>query len=161
MTGNAAHTMTNFQQLGPGQELEDAMVLGAVLREARDHDGLVAALQAYDETRRPRSQSVSDHGKKLGMLWTGLVEDVGIEPKRLRQAFLDWKEESESFDLEEHKAEALRIMQKNLGTAGKGSLTKGIGMGMQWMGLERMSVSGALWWMQEMLGRLQQQQPMN
>ena len=151
MTGNAAHTMTNFQQLGPGQELEDAMVLGTLLREAHDRDGLVAALHAYDETRRPRSQSVADHGKKLGMLWTGMVDGVGIEPEQLKQAFLEWKEESEAFDLEQHKADALKIMRAQLKHGRKGA-GKNTVLGMQWTGLERMSVG----WMQEVMGRLQQ-----
>lgn len=106
--------MTNFQQLGPGQELEDAMILGTVLRAATSRAGLAAALEAYDEVRRPRSQQVADHGKRLGMLWTGMVDGVGIEPKKLRQAFLDWKEVSESFDLVEHQKEALSIMATKL-----------------------------------------------
>ncbi|KAF2230546.1 hypothetical protein EV356DRAFT_453610 [Viridothelium virens] len=158
MTGNAAHTMTNFQQLGPGQELEDAMILGTLLREAHDHDDLKAALQAYDETRRPRSQRVAHQGKRLGLLWTGMVDGVGIDPERLRQAFLDWREESESFDLVKHKAEALRIMRKNVKAIGKG-IGKGLGLGLvkQWSGLERMSVSGASWWVQQMLGQFQQE----
>ncbi|KAL9105866.1 MAG: hypothetical protein Q9227_009029 [Pyrenula ochraceoflavens] len=116
MTGNAAHTMTNFQQLGPGQEIEDAMILGAVLGAAIDRTGVAAALEAYDETRRPRSQQVADHGKRLGMLWTGMVEDVGTNPALLREAFLNWKEVSESFDLAEHRKQALSIMAKKLQT---------------------------------------------
>ena len=112
MTGTAAHTMTNFQQLGPGQDLEDAMILGALLRSARDRKDLQAALQAYDETRRPRSQDVADQGKRLGMIWTGMVDGVGTDAEKLRQALLEWKENSESFDLVKHKNEALRIMEE-------------------------------------------------
>ena len=110
MTGTAAHQITNYQQLGPGQDLEDAMILGALLREAHDQQDLQAALQAYDETRRPRSQDVGDQGKRLGMLWTGMVDGVGTDAEKLRQALLEWKENSESFDLVEHKNEALKIM---------------------------------------------------
>ena len=112
MTGTAAHTMTNFQQLGPGQDLEDGMILGALLREARDRKDLYAALQAYDQTRRPRSQDVADQGKRLGMIWTGMVDGVGTDAEKLRQTLLDWKEHAESFDLAKHKAEALRIMEE-------------------------------------------------
>ena len=112
MTGSAAHQTTNFQQLGPGQDLEDAMILGALLREARDRKDLQAALQAYDETRRPRSQDVADQGKRLGMLWTGMVDGVGTDAEKLKQALLDWKENSEGFDLAKHKDEALSIMEE-------------------------------------------------
>ena len=158
MTGNAAHTMTNFQQLGPGQQLEDAMILGTLLREAHDHEGLFAALQAYDETRRPRSQSVSDQGKKLGLLWTGMVEGVGIDPHNLKQAFLGWKEESESFDLVEHQAEALRIMRTRLASKSKGkSMSKLSWSETEWAGFERMSTSGVTWWIHQLLDRFQQE----
>ena len=109
--------MTNFQQLGPGQEIEDAMVLGTVLGAAIDQTGLIAALEAYDEVRRPRSQHVADQGKKLGMLWTGKVEGVGVDPEKLREAFLAWEEWSESFDLAEHRKQALSIMAKKMQVA--------------------------------------------
>lgn len=106
--------MTNFQQLGPGQELEDAMILGTVLGAAIDRTGLAAALEAYDEVRRPRSQKVADHGKRLGMLWTGMVDGVGMDPQKLREAFLEWHEESEAFDLVEHQRQALTLMAEKL-----------------------------------------------
>ncbi|KAI9685963.1 MAG: hypothetical protein M1820_010701 [Bogoriella megaspora] len=154
MTGNAAHTMTNFQQLGPGQELEDAMILGTLLRRAKSQADIPAALRAYDATRRPRSQSVQDHGKRLGMLWMGMVEDVGIDPESLKEALLDWKEESESFDLEKHKEEAISIMEEEIWKQQRGDETNGMG----WMmGLERMSSRNAGKWMGDLLGRFQQQ----
>ena len=114
MQGNAAHLMTNFQQLGPSQQIEDAMILGALLPEAKDRAGLEAALHAYDVVRRPRSQWVSEHGKRLGWLWTGMVEDVGIDVKKLKAAMLKWKADSEAFDLEEHRHEALKLMTEGL-----------------------------------------------
>lgn len=42
---------------GAGQAIEDAVVLGAVC--ARGAEKVPAALAAYDEQRRPRSQSVA------------------------------------------------------------------------------------------------------
>lgn len=114
MMGNAAHTMTNFQQLGPGQDIEDAMILGTLLGEAQNKRDLEAVLHAYDAVRRPRSQWMSQHGKRLGQLWTGMVEEVGIHVDKLRSALLDWKNESEKFDLHAHKAEAVRIMREML-----------------------------------------------
>lgn len=112
MTGSSAHTMTNFQQLGPSQDIEDAMILAAVLGLARadSPDSIDAALYAYDTVRRPRSQWVSEHGKRLGMLWTGMVPEVGLDVGKLRAAFLEWKEKGEEFDAAKHKEEALSVM---------------------------------------------------
>lgn len=114
MLGTAAHTMTNFQQLGPGQDIEDAMILGTLLCSARTRGDADAALYAYDAVRRPRSQWMSEHGKRLGRLWMGMVEGVGIKVKELRASLLKWKEESEEFDLQAHKDEAVGIMKDRL-----------------------------------------------
>ncbi|KAF2795487.1 hypothetical protein K505DRAFT_239782 [Melanomma pulvis-pyrius CBS 109.77] len=127
MMGSAAHMMTNFQQLGPGQDIEDAMILGTLIREAQNKKGLEAALYAYDAVRRPRSQWVSEHGKRLGWLWMGMVERVGIQVDELRSALLDWKEESEQFDMKTHKAKALEIMEKRLGSRNTNACESGPG----------------------------------
>ncbi|KAH7080858.1 hypothetical protein FB567DRAFT_581998 [Paraphoma chrysanthemicola] len=114
MTGSSAHTMTNFQQLGPSQDIEDALILSAVLGLARADapESIDAALYAYDAVRRPRSQWVSEHGKRLGMLWTGMVPEVGLDVGRLREAFLEWKEKGEEFDAGKHREEAVRVMRR-------------------------------------------------
>lgn len=116
MTGAAAHHMTNFLEPAASQALEDAMVLGAVLAEARggEPESIEAALFAYDSIRRPRSQWVSDQGKKLGLMWTGMLPDVGMDVEKLREAFLEWKRSSEDFDAKKHKEEALGLMRKRL-----------------------------------------------
>ncbi|KAH4804230.1 FAD-dependent monooxygenase elcH [Parastagonospora nodorum] len=114
MQGNAAHFMTNFQQLGPSQQIEDAMILGTLLRSAHSRADVEAALYAYDTVRRPRSQWVSEHGKRLGWLWTGMVKDVGIDAKKLKKSMLQWKEDSEAFDLKAHKNEAVKIMKQTI-----------------------------------------------
>lgn len=119
MQGNAAHLMTNFQQLGPSQQIEDAMILGTLLRLAHSRTDLEAALKAYDTVRRPRAQWVSDHGKRLGYLWMGLDEGVGLDVEKLRDALLKWKEDSEAFDLVKHRDEAIRIMKEGVKVGSK------------------------------------------
>jgi salicylate hydroxylase len=106
--------MTNFQQLGPSQDIEDALILSAVLGLARADapESVDAALYAYDAVRRPRSQWVSEHGKRLGMLWTGMVPEVGLDVGALRKAFLEWKELGEEFDAGKHREEAVRVMRR-------------------------------------------------
>ncbi|MGC4798069.1 FAD-dependent oxidoreductase [Micromonospora saelicesensis] len=57
LLGDAAHPMTPNLGQGAGQAIEDAVVLGAVC--AGGAEQVPAALAAYDEQRRPRSQSVA------------------------------------------------------------------------------------------------------
>ncbi|MFI6063825.1 FAD-dependent oxidoreductase [Micromonospora sp. NPDC051227] len=57
LLGDAAHAMTPNLGQGAGQAIEDAVVLGAVC--AGGAKEVPAALAAYDEQRRPRSQSVA------------------------------------------------------------------------------------------------------
>ncbi|KXT11002.1 hypothetical protein AC579_5007, partial [Pseudocercospora musae] len=117
--GDAAHTMSNFQQLGPGQSIEDGMILGSLLANAKTRSDIPAAMHAYDEVLRPRAHDVSEHGKRLGMLWTGMSE-AGTDPDKLGEAFLKWRDEMESFDLEAHRDEAWRIMNHELRQSGNG-----------------------------------------
>ncbi|WUR57206.1 FAD-dependent oxidoreductase [Micromonospora chokoriensis] len=57
LLGDAAHAMTPNLGQGAGQAIEDAVVLGAVC--AAGAAAVPAALAAYDEQRRPRSQAVA------------------------------------------------------------------------------------------------------
>ena len=43
-----------------------------------------------------------------------MVEDVGIDAKKLKKAMLQWKEDSEAFDLKAHKNEAVKIMKQTI-----------------------------------------------
>ncbi|MBM0235627.1 FAD-dependent monooxygenase [Micromonospora sp. STR1_7] len=64
LLGDAAHAMTPNLGQGAGQAIEDAVVLGAVCSDGAD--GLPAALAAYDEQRRPRSQAVARASLRAG-----------------------------------------------------------------------------------------------
>ncbi|MCZ7374567.1 FAD-dependent oxidoreductase [Micromonospora sp. WMMC250] len=57
LLGDAAHAMTPNLGQGAGQAIEDAVVLGAAC--AAGATAVPAALAAYDEQRRPRSQAVA------------------------------------------------------------------------------------------------------
>ncbi|MDG4839516.1 FAD-dependent oxidoreductase [Micromonospora sp. WMMD967] len=57
LLGDAAHAMTPNLGQGAGQAIEDAVVLGAVCSAGAT--AVPAALAAYDEQRRPRSQAVA------------------------------------------------------------------------------------------------------
>lgn len=60
MTGDAAHVPTRFRASSAGMSVEDSFVLAALLGHAKSPRGALAALQAYDGVRRPRTQRIVD-----------------------------------------------------------------------------------------------------
>jgi 2-polyprenyl-6-methoxyphenol hydroxylase-like FAD-dependent oxidoreductase len=58
LLGDAAHPMLPHAGQGAAQALEDAVVLGASLRDARDHASIEAALRRYEHVRIPRTRMV-------------------------------------------------------------------------------------------------------
>ena len=58
LLGDAAHPMLPHAGQGAAQALEDAVVLGASLRDAQDHASIEAALRRYERVRIPRTRMV-------------------------------------------------------------------------------------------------------
>ena len=106
--------MTNFQEFGPGQDLEDAMILSALLQATSRATDLPTALAVYDAIRRPRTQQVAAHAKHLGLLWTGQVPSVGTDLEKLREALLAGRDVVAGFDLVKHREEALRMLAREM-----------------------------------------------
>ncbi|MEU1364115.1 FAD-dependent monooxygenase [Micromonospora zamorensis] len=76
LLGDAAHAMTPNLGQGAGQAIEDGVVLGAVC--AGGADGLPAALAAYDEQRRPRSQAIARAAFRAGRYGQQLRNPLAI-----------------------------------------------------------------------------------
>ena len=59
--------MTTFQASGAGQAIEDGFILASVLSQPSvTHTTLPAALQAYDDVRRPFAQTVQERSRENG-----------------------------------------------------------------------------------------------
>ena len=67
--------MSVYQGAGAGQAIEDALVLSSVLGLATQPSQIPAALKAYDEVRKPRSQKAVVTSKEAGHL-IGLREEL-------------------------------------------------------------------------------------
>ncbi|MFG1866595.1 FAD-dependent oxidoreductase [Micromonospora arborensis] len=102
LLGDAAHAMTPNLGQGAGQAIEDAVVLGAVC--VGGAEGVPAALAAYDEQRRPRSQAIARASVTAGRYGQQLRNPVAIAVRdtalRFAQAravlrsmarYADWK----------------------------------------------------------------------
>ena len=58
LLGDAAHPMLPHAGQGAAQALEDAVVLGSVLRDVGDQPAIEPALRRYEQLRTPRTQAV-------------------------------------------------------------------------------------------------------
>ncbi len=67
--------MSVYQGAGAGQAIEDALVLSSVLGLVTHPSQIPAALRAYDEVRKPRSQKAVVTSKEAGDL-IGLREEL-------------------------------------------------------------------------------------
>lgn len=87
--GDAAHASTPHQGAGAGQAIEDAHVLAELLADSRitTPKHVVAAFQAYDAERRPRSQRVVTSSKENADLLCLCYEGVGDHEQTLKETW--------------------------------------------------------------------------
>ncbi|KAL4894912.1 hypothetical protein BDV59DRAFT_175265 [Aspergillus ambiguus] len=87
--GDAAHASTPHMGAGAGQAIEDAHVLAELLGDPQVTDGkhAIAAFQAYDEIRRPRSQRVVSSSKEQAHLLCLCLDGVGDDEEILKTTF--------------------------------------------------------------------------
>ena len=64
LLGDAAHPMLPHAGQGAAQALEDAVALGAVLREASDGPAIEAALRHYERVRAARTRAIVDLARR-------------------------------------------------------------------------------------------------
>ena len=87
--GDAAHASTPHQGAGAGQAIEDAHVLSELLGDphVRGPEDFVAALKAYDNVRRPRSQEVVTSSKENAYVLCLCKEGIMDDEERLKETF--------------------------------------------------------------------------
>lgn len=85
LMGDAAHATFPFNGQGAAQAVEDAAVLNALFREVTRLEEIEAALRAYDEVRRPRSQAVAALSRRFGRMYAFVEPGVGRDLGRTRE----------------------------------------------------------------------------
>ena len=87
--GDAAHASTPHQGAGAGQAIEDAHVLAELLGDPQVTEPMhfMAALQAYDIVRRPRSQQVVASSKENGNIMCLSLEGTMDDEDKLKNTF--------------------------------------------------------------------------
>lgn len=94
--------------------LEDAAVLKCLLAHVTSPDQIEAAFAAYSSVRMPRCQRIIDSSRGTGDILCGQDIDAGLGPTRLRDALGPRWAHIYSFDLEEHKLEAVNKFKEVL-----------------------------------------------
>lgn len=105
--GDAAHAMMPWQGLGAGQAIEDAMILGTLLRQVDSPSQIEAAFEAYSIVRGPRCQRIIDSSRGTGGMLCGQNVETGLDPGKLKAALGPRWAFIYSLDMEQHKKEAL------------------------------------------------------
>lgn len=91
LVGDAAHASTPFQGAGAGMAVEDAYVMGRVLKEAKNASHLTAAFKTFDILRRARTQRLVSTSRESGHLWHFELEGDDIEKiKKMAETRMRW-----------------------------------------------------------------------
>lgn len=73
---------------------------------------LDAALRAYDEVRRPRTQRIVESSRVTGMIMSGHGEGIGLHVEKMSEGLKERWEFIYDFDLERHKEDALAALKR-------------------------------------------------
>ncbi|EAW12331.1 putative salicylate hydroxylase [Aspergillus clavatus NRRL 1] len=114
--GDAAHASTPHQGAGAGQAIEDSHVLAELLGDASvvQAEDAVAALQAYDAVRRPRSQRVVATSKENAFLLCLRLTGVGGDEERLKATFQERLRWLWDIDVQDQAERARSIMLEEM-----------------------------------------------
>jgi len=104
--------VTARQGCGASQTIEDAMILHTLFASIGLPEQLDAALRAYDEVRRPRTQRIVESSRATGMIMSGREEGIGVNAEKMREGLKERWEFIYDFDIERHKADALAALRR-------------------------------------------------
>jgi salicylate hydroxylase len=110
--GDAAHTASPWQGAGAGLVVEDALILGSLLRNISSVEEINAAFISFDAVRRPRCQAVVDSSREAGRVFCGQNPDVGTSAERMGNSLGPLFAHIEELSLETHKQAAHDEFQK-------------------------------------------------
>ena len=112
--GDGAHASTPYQAQGASQAIEDALVLVELFGHVTDTKQIAAALQAFDQIRRPRTQRVISTSREAGEILSFQNPDIGNDFQKIKQVMetrLHWMWD---IDLVDQNKRAINLMQEIL-----------------------------------------------
>lgn len=111
ITGDAAHATTPWQGSGGGMSMEDSLILSTLLGHAKTASEAQTALKVYDQVRRPRTQRIVKSSRDMGLIVSGLNDEMGLNLKKLRAELLSKWDFIIDFDNKKHRDEGLEMMK--------------------------------------------------
>lgn len=84
MIGDAAHTMHPFAGQGAAQALEDCSVINCLFDRVTSKDRIEKAFEAFDKSRRARSQRVVDISRQFGRVYAYAEGDLHTDPAKMK-----------------------------------------------------------------------------
>lgn len=112
--GDAAHATTPWLSSGGGMSIEDGLIISSLLGRSKNAAEAVAALKAYDEVRRPRTQRIVESSRVMGWLATGKDEEVGLNAEGIGKKMNGFFDFIHGLDIQGHLDEAIALMDHNL-----------------------------------------------
>lgn len=113
MMGDAAHATTPWQGSGGGMAIEDSLILSSLLGRSKTPVDALAALKAYDQVRRPRTQRIVESSRVTGNILLGNSEDSSMHTKSPGTLLRRW-DFILDIDMEKHLNDAVEIMNADL-----------------------------------------------
>lgn len=93
--------------------IEDSLILSTLLGRATNTAEAEAALKVYDQVRRPRTQRIVESSRGTGEILNGKGVN-GLDLGWLKQNLLPRWDFIINFDNENHRDEALKMMESQL-----------------------------------------------
>lgn len=110
LAGDAAGAFAPALGAGAGQAVEDALVLSTILTCVNGTDELVKAFRVYDQMRLPRRQFVATESNKQLRKITGVMDGIGTDKEKLKEAILEPYKQLFNFDLEGEMEKARELV---------------------------------------------------
>lgn len=90
--------------------IEDSMILSSLLGRSKSHTQAIAALKAYDEVRRPRTQRIVESSRVMGWLATGQDKEVGLNAEGIGKKMDGFFDFIHDLNMQKHRDEAISLM---------------------------------------------------
>lgn len=94
--------------------VEDSMILSTLLGRSKSRTQAMAALRAYDEVRRPRTQRIVESSRVMGWLATGQDKEVGLNAESIGKKMDGFFDFIHDLDMRKHRDEAIELMDRML-----------------------------------------------
>lgn len=112
LLGDSAHATTPHLGAGAGMAMEDSYVLSRLLGDCESIEDVESAFEAYDETRRPRSQELVRLSRLSGLTYSFLDGNVESDVTKMQNAMQDRYNWLWDADLEEVLESARKFRAK-------------------------------------------------